>query len=88
MNSICIATYNGEQYIKEQLDSILKQIASDDEVIISDDSSTDHTIEIIKSIISNGILKMPLSMQKEISSFYQTKMTCGLTGNTKHVSRH
>ena len=50
MNSICIATYNGEKYIHEQLSSILSQINIDDEIIISDDNSTDKTIEIIKSI--------------------------------------
>ncbi len=49
MISVCIATYNGEKYIKDQLDSILVQLHPDDEVIISDDSSTDKTIEIIKS---------------------------------------
>jgi glycosyltransferase involved in cell wall biosynthesis len=50
MNSICIATYNGEKYIHQQLTSILSQINIDDEVIISDDDSTDNTIEIIKSL--------------------------------------
>ena len=50
MNSICIATYNGEKYIHEQLSSILSQINIDDEVIISDDNSTDNTIQIINSI--------------------------------------
>lgn len=47
--SICMATYNGEKYIKEQLDSILHQLNENDELIISDDSSTDKTLEIIKS---------------------------------------
>lgn len=47
--SVAMATYNGEKYIKEQLDSILKQLNSNDEVIISDDGSTDNTINIIKS---------------------------------------
>lgn len=50
MNSICIATYNGEKYIHEQLTSILSQINIDDEVIISDDNSTDNTIQIINNI--------------------------------------
>lgn len=49
MISVCIATYNGEKYIKEQLDSILTQLDKSDEIIISDDSSTDRTIEIIQS---------------------------------------
>lgn len=48
MNSVCIATYNGERYIAEQLQSILVQIAEDDEVIVSDDGSTDHTLDIIR----------------------------------------
>lgn len=46
--SVCIATYNGEKYIEEQLDSIIKQCSENDEIIISDDNSTDRTLEIIK----------------------------------------
>ena len=49
MISVCIATYNGEKYIKEQLDSIINQIKEDDEIVISDDNSTDRTLEIINS---------------------------------------
>ncbi|MFD2939567.1 glycosyltransferase family 2 protein [Flavobacterium notoginsengisoli] len=49
MISVCLATYNGENYIKQQLDSILNQIGIDDEVVISDDNSTDDTVTIINS---------------------------------------
>jgi glycosyltransferase involved in cell wall biosynthesis len=47
--SVCIATYNGEEYIKEQLASILSQLAEEDEIIISDDNSNDNTVSIIKA---------------------------------------
>ena len=57
-----MATYNGEVFIKEQLDSILKQLSHNDEVIISDDGSTDRTIEIIKSY-----------KDKRIKLFHSTK---------------
>lgn len=53
--SVCMATYNGEKYIKEQLDSILAQLNKNDEVIISDDSSTDKTVKIIKAYKDNRI---------------------------------
>lgn len=49
MISVCMATYNGERFIKEQIDSILPQLSKDDELIISDDGSTDRTLEIIAS---------------------------------------
>ena len=49
MVSVCMATYNGEKYIKEQIDSILSEIKENDEIVISDDNSTDCTVEIIKS---------------------------------------
>ena len=44
-----MATYNGAKYIREQLSSILPQLGENDEVIISDDSSTDNTLEIVRS---------------------------------------
>lgn len=49
MISVCMATYNGEEYIKEQLESILCQLGEMDEIIISDDGSTDNTLNIIES---------------------------------------
>lgn len=53
--SVCMATYNGEKYIQEQLNSILEQLGEEDELIISDDSSTDRTIEIIERLKDNRI---------------------------------
>ena len=47
--SVCMATYNGALYLREQLDSILSQLNPDDELIISDDHSTDETSSIIDS---------------------------------------
>lgn len=63
--SVCMATYNGEQFLKEQLDSILNQLSKDDEVIISDDGSTDKTIEIIKSYTDDRI-KLYYSTHKNL----------------------
>jgi len=53
--TVCIATFNGEKYIKKQIISILNQINSNDEIVISDDSSTDDTINIIKNINDSRI---------------------------------
>lgn len=55
MISVCIATYNGERYLQKQIDSVIAQIGEEDEVIISDDSSTDNTIKILKSYNDNRI---------------------------------
>jgi len=48
--SVCIATFNGEKYIELQINSIIKQLDSFDEVIIVDDCSKDNTLNIIRSI--------------------------------------
>lgn len=44
---VLIATYNGIKFIKEQLDSILNQTQKVDEIIISDDGSSDGTFEFL-----------------------------------------
>jgi glycosyltransferase involved in cell wall biosynthesis len=49
--SVALATYNGENFIEEQLESILAQSRKVDEVIITDDRSTDNTVTIVRSFI-------------------------------------
>lgn len=46
--SIAMATYNGAEYIREQLNSFLDQMVQPDELVVCDDVSTDNTIDIIK----------------------------------------
>lgn len=53
--SVCMATFNGEQYIHAQIESILKQNRPSDEIVISDDCSTDSTLEIIRGFGDNRI---------------------------------
>jgi len=45
--SVVMCTYNGERYVKEQIDSILRQTYPIHEVIIQDDCSTDKTYDIL-----------------------------------------
>lgn len=55
MISVCMATFNGAKFIREQLDSIICQLGPKDEIVISDDGSTDGTISIIESYNDNRI---------------------------------
>lgn len=48
--SVCMATYNGADWVGAQLESILDQLSDDDEVVIVDDASTDGTAEVIDAI--------------------------------------
>lgn len=46
--TILMSTYNGEEYLKEQLNSLLNQTYKNIEILIRDDGSTDNTLEILK----------------------------------------
>ena len=52
MISIAMTTYNGAQYIKEQIESILNQTIQDFELIICDDCSSDNTFELLQEYAS------------------------------------
>lgn len=58
--SVAMATYNGQDYIEQQLKSILSQSVKPDEVIISDDNSTDETLDVIRSVIRTSNIKIKL----------------------------
>lgn len=49
MISVCLATYNGASFLKQQINSILSQLSDTDELIISDDGSKDETIQLIRN---------------------------------------
>lgn len=52
--SIAMATYNGEQFIAEQLESIARQSRLPDELVVSDDGSSDSTVEIVRQFASRA----------------------------------
>lgn len=51
--SVAICTYNGEKFIREQLESILSQTHPVDEIVLCDDQSTDLTVVIAESVLSS-----------------------------------
>lgn len=50
--AIALAMFNGEKYVYEQLNSLLKQSRVPDKVVICDDCSTDNSVEIVKDFIN------------------------------------
>lgn len=48
--SVCMAAYNGERFIREQIESILPQLDRESEIVVVDDASKDATVRIIEGI--------------------------------------
>ncbi len=53
--NIVMSTYNGEQFLAEQIDSIQQQTFKDWQLLIRDDGSSDQTPEIIKSFVAQDL---------------------------------
>ena len=69
MISVCMATYNGERFIVGQIRSILSQLNADDELIISDDGSTDDTTILIEGIGDKRITLLNGGFHSPIKNF-------------------
>jgi len=70
--SIAMATYNGESFIGEQLQSFIDQSRQPDEVIITDDCSTDDTEAIVREFENISPFEI---------KFYKNNMNLGYCGN-------
>ncbi len=70
--SIAMATYNGAQYIQEQLQSFIDQTRQPDELIITDDCSTDQTEAIIREFAKTA----PFAVE-----FHRNEKNLGYCGN-------
>lgn len=62
--SIAMCSYNGEKFIKAQLDSFMNQTVLPDELIICDDGSSDDTVGIINAFKANCPFKVMLIVNK------------------------
>jgi len=47
-SSVALAVYNGERFLAEQLESLARQQRLPDELVVSDDASTDRTVRIVR----------------------------------------
>ena len=73
--SVCLITYNGSFYINEQIDSILEQTIHVNEIIVSNDASTDNTL----SILQTYSLRYP-----ELFKIINNTSTLGAVQNIEH----
>ena len=75
-----MATYNGENYINNQIDSILGQEDVLVDILISDDGSNDSTLEIINKYIKNNknikLIKNSNVHSSSASNFYNLIINC------------
>lgn len=76
MISVCMATYNGERYLKEQIDSILLQLDEYDELVISDDGSVDATVDIIESYNDKRIKLLKYNSYNYTQNFENALCNC------------
>ena len=54
MISVCLTTYNGAAYIEPQLNSILCQLTEGDEIVVSDDASSDDTLLVVSRVMQRA----------------------------------
>jgi glycosyltransferase involved in cell wall biosynthesis len=60
--SIAMTTYNSERFIAEQLESFVRQERLPDELVVSDDASTDRTVEIVRRFAARAPFPVRLSI--------------------------
>ena len=81
--SVVMATYNGKDYLYEQLDSIRDQTQKADEVLLFDDGSTDETVQMAEQYIKEnhleGTWKMTVNEHNlgYADNFHQAMMAAG-----------
>lgn len=73
--SVCMATYNGQEFVAEQVDSILEQLTSVDELIIVDDASTDGTVDVVRRLDDPRIVLLPSKENRGYVASFEKAIT-------------
>ncbi len=80
--SVAMCTYNGEKYLREQLQSIASQTRLPDELVICDDRSADSTLDIIRNFTDSA----PFPVRLHINPVNLGRAAKGITRNFEQVS--
>lgn len=72
--SVAMATYNGERFLPEQLDSILSQLSPNDELIIVDDASQDSTCAVIDGLRDSRIRLIRNETNQGVLASFETAL--------------
>lgn len=83
--SVCMAAYNGSRFIEQQLESILPQLCSSDEVVIIDDCSQDDTVARVHRINDSRIRLFRHESNQGIVATFEEALRCA-TGNILFLS--
>jgi len=83
--SVVIATYNGEKYLEQQLDSILSQTLPPAELIICDDCSIDRTLTILEKYRKRGLLTY-VRNDRQLGLIDNFKKAVSLAAETNYVA--
>jgi len=81
MITVCLATYNGEKYLKEQIESLLNQTYKEFQILALDDCSTDSTINILKFY---NIKTLEIEKNNGPSSSFSTLLSHALNDTKNH----
>jgi glycosyltransferase involved in cell wall biosynthesis len=85
--SVCLAIHNGAQFLQQQIASIIPQLNENDEIICSDDHSTDQSISILESFHDPRIkITTPSTQSNHILNFEHALRQC--TGDYVFLSDH
>jgi glycosyltransferase involved in cell wall biosynthesis len=69
--SVCMAAFQGEKFICAQLQSILRQLSADDEVIVVDDCSSDGTRDVVRSLRDPRILLVEHARNRGVTKTFE-----------------
>ena len=83
---VIMATFNGEEFLKEQLDSILSQKEVEVVVLIRDDGSTDRTIEILSEYEKEGSIQWYTGPHLNVAKGYYELMKKAVSYDVDYIA--